>query len=173
MKHKHLYHIDLDNHYQFITFRTFDSIDDYLRKLYASDCPNRVKQQQVDNYLDQSTKGAYLNNEVLAYLKTFIESKHTDLYDLSAYCIMPNHVHLLIKPHFKLSLIMQKIKGASANKINKILGSKGQFWARGYFDKLIREEKHFAVVYAYIKNNPLKLNESSLLIDRFYGVYDE
>jgi len=172
MKHKHLHHIDLDNHFQFITFRTYDSIDDYLRKLYANDSSSRIKQQKVDDYLDKSTKGSYLNEMVLTLMKSFLEKQDGRLYDLIAYCIMPNHIHMLIKPHFKLSIIMQKIKGSSANEINKILDRRGQFWAREYFDKLIRDEKHFNVVYNYIKGNPLKLNEANDSVGRFYGIYE-
>jgi len=66
---------------------------------------------------------------------------------------------------------MQKIKGATAFYINKHLASKGHFWGKSYFDKAIRDEKHFNVVYEYIKNNAVKAG----LIDadlRFYGVYE-
>ncbi len=85
---------------------------------------------------------------------------------------MPNHVHMLIKPNVDLPFAMQSIKGNSARLVNQILCKKGQFWAADYFDRLIRDERHFRLVYEYIKNNPLKLNEAKDAPKRFYGVYN-
>ncbi|MEA2072335.1 MAG: transposase, partial [Campylobacterota bacterium] len=152
-KHLNLPHIDIDGYYQFITFRTFDSIDSYLKKLYDTKKSNRQKQQDIDNYLDSSNSGAYLNDEVLEYLYDFLKTQDGKLYDLVAFCIMPNHIHLLLKPFDKLPKVMQKIKGSTAHHINKILNKSGKFWASNYYDKAIRDERHFIVVYEYIKNN--------------------
>ena len=113
-----------------------------------------------------------MNKEVLLYLKKHIEKFDKELYELIAYCIMPNHVHLLLKPLTDVVLIMQKIKGSSAKQINTMLNKTGKFWAREYFDKLIRDERHFNVVYNYIKNNPMKLNEKVPKVSRFYGLYE-
>jgi hypothetical protein len=35
-----------------------------------------------------------------------------------------------------------------------------------------REEKHFTVVYQYIKNNPASLGEAKASPPRFYGIYE-
>jgi len=172
MSIKHLPHIDLPNHYQFITFRTFASMDGFLRKLAAQSISNDKKQLAMDAYLDSSLLGASLRGEVLSTLNTFFRTKDTLLYDLVAFCIMPNHVHLLLKPYDSLPVVMQKTKGGSAKMINEILGRSGVFWAKDYYDKAIRDERHFSVVYQYIKNNPVKLRDKSDLGLRFYGVYE-
>jgi len=104
-------HFDFKNHYQFITCRTYDSVDSFLTKLYQQDIDNSKKQQDIDDYIDASKKGAYLNNEVLDFLMSFLKSKDKILYDLICFCIMPNHLHLLFKPLDELSVVMQKIKG--------------------------------------------------------------
>ena len=171
-KHKHLPHLDIKNHYQFITFRTYDSVDAYLKKLAQQNLPNKQKQQLIDEYQDLSTAGAILNDEVLILLNAFIKEHDSVLYELFAFCIMPNHVHLLIKPLVDLNKLMQKLKGGSAKLINENLGTKGRFWAADYYDKLIRDEKHFSVVYRYIKNNPLVLGDAKASVPRFYGVYE-
>jgi len=190
-KHSHLPHIDIKGYYQFITFRTFDSLDDYLQKIYNSDVANKQKQYHIDKYLDSSKNGSYLNGFVLKYLSDFLKEQDKELYQLIAFCIMPNHVHLLFKPFKELSKIMQKIKGVTAKNINIMLNKKGKFWASDYYDKAIRDEKHFYTTYEYIKNNPLKLGEpkaslpedtthgngtlvpsNNITISRFYGVYD-
>ena len=156
-KYTHLPHVDIKGYYQFITFRTYDSLDDYLKKLYNLDKPNRQKQQYIDNYLDNSKNGAYLNGKILKYLYDFFRKNDKKLYELIAFCIMPNHIHLLFKPLDGLSIVMQKIKGITAKEINAMLGRKSKFWANDYYDRAIRDEKHFLTVYEYIKNNPLKI----------------
>jgi len=172
-KHSHLPHLDIKNHYQFITFRTQDSVDAYLKKLAQQSLPNAKQQLAIDQYLDQSKNGAYLNDDVLVLFSEFIKTKDTVLYELVAFCIMPNHVHLLIKPLDKLAKVMQKLKGGSAKLMNEMLGRRGCFWAADYYDKLIRDEKHFSVVYEYIKNNPAVLGEAEASPPRFYGIYEE
>jgi len=168
-KHSHLPHIDIKGYYQFITFRTHDSVDNFVKKLTATDKPNKQKQQEIDDYLDSSQYGAYLNGAVLDYLYDFLKSKDGKLYELEAFAIMSNHVHLLIKPIEDLSKIMQILKGASAKTINEILGKSDKFWADDYYDKAIRDEKHFWMVYEYIKNNPLKISGAKAPLPREIG----
>ena len=173
MNHKHLAHIDLKHHYQFVTFHTFDSVDSYIKKISSSGSSNCSKRQLIiDTYLDQSTNGAYLNEDALLYLHESLMAQDRKLYQLIAFCIMPNHVHILCKPLITLSLTMRIIKGRSAKSINAMSGTKGRFWASDYYDRLIRSEHHLKVVYRYIKRNPMVLNEAEDSPVRFYGIYD-
>jgi hypothetical protein len=181
---RHLPHIDLVGHYQFVTFRTFDSIDEFIRKWdFSPAISNKEKQLKIDEYLDTSINGAYLQDKVLEWLFEFLLQQDKKLYDLVAFAIMNNHVHILFKPLQSLSKVMQMIKGVSAKKINELLGKNGRFWADDYYDKAIRDEKHFWVVYEYIKNNPLKIDNrgtevplpksgAKATLPRFYGIYE-
>ena len=173
MEYNHLPHIHLENHYQFVTFRTRDSVDGYLKKLLSGAGSNSKKQLEIDEYLDQSPLGAYLNTKILLELFDYFQSREGQLYILAAFCIMPNHVHLLIKPLAALPVVMRMIKGSTARSINQILKQHGPFWAPDYFDRLIRNEQHFRVIYEYIKNNPLKLEEDKDAPNRFYGMYEQ
>jgi len=172
MSFVHLPHLDLIGHYQFITFRTYESTDKFLQKLALQNKPNNKIQLDVDNYLDHSKNGAYLNGKTLQTLSDFLKNKNNSLYELIAFSIMPNHVHMLIRPLESLPSMMQIIKGASAKLINVSIGRKGKFWANEYYDRTIRNEKHFRIVYKYIKNNPLKLGEAKASLPRFYGIYE-
>jgi len=156
MNYDHLSHLDLQGYGQFITFRTADSTDGFLLKLAAEGKSIREQQMAIDKYLDASGQGAYLHGDVLRFLYDFLRAKDGDLYTLACFAIMPNHVHMLIKPRQALSRLMQRVKGASAKGINDIMGRRGTFWEKDYHDKAIRDEHHFRVVYEYIKNNPLK-----------------
>lgn len=103
----------------------------------------------------------------MAYIKTL----DPDFYQLIAVSIMSNHVHLLIQQRIDLRLIMQKLKGALAFQLNKHLSRKGHFWEKSYFDKSIRDERHFNIVYEDIKNNASKANLKDAHL-RFYGIYN-
>ena len=158
-------------YYQFVTFRTYDSLDDFVLKIRQKDIPDRQKEFEIDQYLDNSLKGCYLHGDVLDYLKKYLISTDKTFYELIAFSIMPNHVHIVFKQNDNLSKIMQQIKGASSHKINKMLQKEGKFWEDNYYDKVIRDTKHFDIVYEYVKNNAIKANLKDAK-DRFYSVYE-
>ncbi|MDQ7046089.1 MAG: transposase [Sulfurovum sp.] len=174
MKNKYLPYTDVSNHCKFITFRTVESEDSTLHEiLNQKNISDKMKQYQVDTYLDGSNKGAYLNDDILQLLHNLLKSQDMILYDLVAYTIMPNHIHLLIVPKKNLSFIMETIKSISKTEINKILKRKGQFWEDNYHTKNVKNENQLDLIYKYIKNNSLKLNINKDLSSRFYGIYEE
>ena len=82
-------------------------------------------------------------------------------YEVDAYVIMPNHVHMLIRPlgTYKISKILHGIKGFSGNAINKLTCSNGEFWMRESFDRMVRSEAAYEHYLRYIISNPRKLKE--------------
>jgi len=170
-KHSNLPHINLKEHYQFVTFRTKESTDMYLKKLYGSGEPEKLKQYKVDAYLDTSNQGAYLNDEVISEIKKYFLDYDGKIYKLVALVVMPNHIHILFQQKDELKNIMRILKGGSAHIVNKLLDRKGQVWTSDYFDKLIRNEAHFMLVYEYIKYNAFKAGLTDANA-RFYGCYE-
>jgi putative transposase len=169
--HIKLPHINAIDHYQFVTFRTHDSLDIYLQKtLEDTTLKTSIKQYQLDKHLDQSDAGSYFYNEALERLYHLLQSLDGELYELVCFCIMPNHVHILFRQTSPLETLMRKLKSQSAREINRVLRREGKFWANGYYDKVIRDEVHFKKVYEYIMQNPLKVGLESH--ERFYGVYE-
>ncbi|MDZ7935032.1 MAG: transposase [Emticicia sp.] len=89
-----------------------------------------------------------------------------DKYDLLAWSIMPNHIHVLIKTTGDLVRIIQSWKSftgkwALANNKKYNLGidkDATQFWMPEYWDRFIRDEEHFNNAVRYILNNPVKAN---------------
>jgi len=131
----------------------------------------KSQQYELDNYLDKSSQGAYLNGAVIELVKQYLLEMDESLCEVIAFSIMPNHIHILLVQEVELAKIVQQIKGGLSFLINKLLKKSGALWQKDYFDKAIRDEKHFNLVYAYIKNNAIKagLEDSE---NRFYGVYD-
>jgi len=171
LKHKKLPHISMRGYYQFVTFRTYDSIDEYLKKLYASNTPNSLKQSLIDKYLDSSNNGAIFYNKILKITKDYILKKDKEIYDLISFTIMPNHIHILFKEVCSLDKTMHILKGGLAYLINRELNKSGKIFANSYYDKLIRDEKHFETVYNYIKNNPIKANLKDFK-ERYYSIFE-
>ena len=78
-------------------------------------------------------------------------------YALSAWCVMPNHVHCVVTPlaEFTLSGILHSWKSYSAHQINKCLKRSGHVWQQESFDHLVRHERSFEQLVAYTENNPV------------------
>lgn len=78
-------------------------------------------------------------------------------YELYAYVIMPNHVHVLLQPHVSLARVTGGIKGVSARNANAALGRVGQpFWQDESFDHWIRSAAEFERTQHYIEWNPVR-----------------
>jgi REP element-mobilizing transposase RayT len=75
-----------------------------------------------------------------------------------AWVVMPNHVHAVfsLRPPWTLNKVLQSWKGFTARALNKLHARSGNVWQRDYYDRLIRNERHFANVVRYIRNNPIK-----------------
>jgi REP element-mobilizing transposase RayT len=77
-------------------------------------------------------------------------------YELQAWVVMPNHVHMLILPHAALSQITHWIKGRTAREANLLLGRTGEpFWQDESHDHWVRNKREFHRIVAYIEENPV------------------
>ena len=85
-----------------------------------------------------------------------------------SFVVMPNHAHALFvqNPEWPLEKVIRSWKGFTAREINKLLERSGSLWQRDYFDRLVRDEKHFANCVRYIRRNPKKasLNEGEFIL---------
>ena len=79
-------------------------------------------------------------------------------YRLLEWCVMPNHVHVLVHCPMgtRLGEMVKSWKIHSARRINQRLGREGGLWALDYHDRYIRDLDHLANARAYIRRNPVK-----------------
>ncbi|MFK8005701.1 MAG: transposase [Saprospiraceae bacterium] len=131
--------------------------------------------KRFDEGLDKVYNGVrYLESEKVAQIvMKKIHQYDGELYDLLSYCIMPNHVHLLIdtaiqlnglkneseineENYIQLDKIMKLIKGGSSYEINRFLGRTGAFWQRESYDHYVRNGKELVNIIWYIVRNPVK-----------------
>ena len=79
-------------------------------------------------------------------------------YELFAFVVMPDHVHVLMKPHgFSLQNIVHSWKSFSANRLQREFGREKRIWQEEYYDRIMRDEAEFLEKANYIFNNPAKV----------------
>jgi REP element-mobilizing transposase RayT len=80
-------------------------------------------------------------------------------YDLHAWVVMPNHVHVVVWPYpeHTLSDILHSWKSFTSKKVNKLLHRDGKtFWQSESFDHWVRDDAERVRLVAYVENNPVK-----------------
>jgi putative transposase len=82
--------------------------------------------------------------------------KGRTFYELGAWVIMPNHVHVLLRHKTPLPVIMRWLKGSTAREANRILGRTGEpFWQNESFDHRVRTELELDRIVRYVEHNPV------------------
>jgi len=116
---------------------------------------------KIDEFLDSNLNEPHWlkSPKIAKIVEGALHFYHGKYYDLWAFCIMSNHVHVLLS-HYENSPplwnILQKIKRYTAVKANRILGRKNAaFWEKESYDHLVREGE-FDRILAYILENPVK-----------------
>ena len=126
----------------------------------------------------QGINKEYILNEVedkRQYLK-FINKvkKEIDVYIVS-YCIMDNHVHILIKEEYIecLSRFMHKVNTLYAMYYNKKYNRVGYVFRDRYKSQVIYSEKQLYTCINYIHNNPVKAGICGLASEYECSSYNE
>jgi REP element-mobilizing transposase RayT len=77
-------------------------------------------------------------------------------YDLHSFVVMANHVHLLVTPHVAANRWLGPLKGFMAHQANVLVGRQGTpFWQDESYDHLVRSDREFERIRAYIEQNPV------------------
>ena len=113
---------------------------------------------RCDTYLDTATAGPlHLQDPVAAkVVEDAIRFETTVRHLLYAWCIMANHVHVLLKPLWDLCRITQSIKGFTARRINEHRQTAGTvFWQDESYDHWVRGDEEMHRIIRYIEQNPV------------------
>ena len=161
----------------FLTFRLADSLPVsviiQLRATYSIKPTNedleaayRRKKRYFgafDELLDRSSVGPHWLQEaaVANVVAEALHYRHQRDFTLWAYCLMSNHVHLVVTiPEVQtaaFSQVMQSLKARTAQKCNKLLQRIGQpFWQAESYDHVVRDAAEMARIISYTLENPVK-----------------
>jgi len=152
--------------------RTAKPKDEHRREV------NKVLFAAYENYLDTQSDVDWLRDpRIASMLRENLYHHDRSLYVLHSYCIMPNHVHVLLTPdpnHFQtkgsseppvgesldkqspLFRIMHSLKSYTANRANRILNRSGVFWQAESYDHWVRSENELERIVNYIRANPIR-----------------
>jgi REP element-mobilizing transposase RayT len=175
----YLPHYDEPGLVQSVTIRLHDSLpagrlEQWREELSVLD-PQQAEFElwhRIERYLDSGAGECWLRRHDIASLvqDQLLWYERKD-YDLHAWVIMPNHLHVLltISARTSLSDVVRNWKSFTAKRSNSILQRSGPFWQREYFDRFIRSDRHFEDAFAYIENNPVKAKLCSEPEDWLFG----
>ena len=153
----YLPHFDSPETVQFVTFRLADSLPrDRIEALRSM--PDAML--QADQELDAGLGACWLRNaEIAALTQETLLHFDGERYSLLAWCIMPNHVHVLVETlqGHTLSGIVKSWKSFTSRQANALLRPhRCTFWEPDYFDRYMRNEDHLMRTIEYVENNPVK-----------------
>lgn len=129
-----------------------------------SDAQRDHQERYFDRFEDilhgSSTGPRWLEDPRIADLVAeAIRFKDGSTHTVVAYCVMPNHVHLLLSVagnQLPLHRILQSLKRYTSRHANLLLGRTGAFWQHESYDHVVRSDEELVQTVAYILGNPVK-----------------
>ena len=146
---------------QLVTFRLADSMPasrrgEWEHLLSIED--NLEKRTKLEEYLDRGFGECLLCESAAAEIaEQALLHSNQKTYELLAWCVMPNHVHVVIHVWMTpLAKLLQSWKSYTARAINEHLARSGQLWEPEYWDTFMRDETQERKAIRYVEANPVK-----------------
>lgn len=150
--------MDVPEVVQHVVFRLADSLPVHVCTALATR-PTAERAKAADAELDRGYGRRDLaNGQIASLVENALLRFDGERYALLAWCVMPNHVHVLVEifPGTRLDRVVHSWKSFTAHKANDLLGRHERFWAPEYFDRYMRDDRHLVGTVAYIEANPVK-----------------
>lgn len=161
----YLPHFDAADIWQAITYRLADSMPrQVIARMEAGlvgipdDGRGAQRRKRIEAWINAGHGSCILGRADVAAL--ILETRRRfagERYDLSAWVIMPNHVHVLIRvnPGWPLSRIVASWKSYTSKRIMAMTGLPAPIWWPDYWDRYIRSDEHWLGTQRYIEGNPV------------------
>jgi putative transposase len=90
------------------------------------------------------------------YLRALGQVVRRERWRCLAFCLMPNHVHLLVEtPEANLGVGMHRLQGGYAQAFNRRHNRVGHLFQGPYGASMVKDEGHLWMTVAYIARNPV------------------
>ena len=162
----YLPHFDHEDCCQFVTFSLHDALPNEVtlrieaQVMRMTDLERaQFRRRAIELELDRGHGSLTLKDPRAARIvKDALLFFDQERYSLEAWTVMPNHVHVLYEtsPRYPLDKVLHSWKSFTSKEINKILGRRGILWQEEYYDRFVRNAKHYANCVSYIEENPVK-----------------
>ncbi len=123
-------------------------------RLIINDCPHHIIQRGHNRQVVFAREDDYRY-----YLETLQEWKANLGCKVYAYCLMTNHVHLVIDPGSQienLSLLMKRIAGRQTRYINTMEKRSGSLWEGRFKSSPISADEYLLACCRYVELNPVR-----------------
>ncbi|MCU7796535.1 MAG: transposase [Candidatus Thiodiazotropha sp. (ex Myrtea spinifera)] len=92
------------------------------------------------------------------YLETLKEFKETFQVKVYAYCLMTNHIHLLLEPATRLGIgqLMKRLAGRQTRLRNRLENRRGTLWEGRYKSSVVDADEYLMACVRYIEMNPVR-----------------
>ncbi len=123
----------------------------FIALLYLCNTPDSVDMRRLKSYEGRS------------FVELFSVKKREALVDIGAYCLMPNHFHILLyeKEEGGTTKFMKKLSTGYSMYFNIKYDRSGGLFEGRFKAKHIDNNPYFNYVFSYIHLNPVKLIESN------------
>ena len=117
-----------------------------------------VYNDRVEKYLSAGCGACLLRDPRAAEaLESVLAYGNGEKYALHLFCIMPNHLHVIVGGFDEtcpLRDVLTSWKGASAHRVNRVLGRKGEVWQGDAYTRIIRSREEYVRQLNYVWCNP-------------------
>jgi len=100
-----------------------------------------------------------------AFIDLMLTAREKFAVRLHAWCLMPNHFHLLVQPEQadQLNKMMQWLMTSHVRRYHQHYGTSGHVWQGRYKSFIVQDNDHLLTVARYIEANPVRagLSESA------------
>ncbi len=120
-----------------------------LRSGFIYHVLNRGNGKQVVFHKDQDYE---------AFIDLMVKTKAQYAIKIFAYCLMPNHFHLVVMPvqAEELSKSMQWLLTSHVRRYHRHYGSSGHIWQGRFKSFIIQNDNHLLTVMRYVEVNPVR-----------------
>src|SRR5207245_4561295 len=145
----YLPHFDAPNVTQLVTFMLDDAFPVRRRREWEpilGEPDESLRRRKLEAWLDRGYGECWLRRpEVAGRVEQILRADDGKSYRLQAWVVMSNHVHVVVDVwQTPLSQLLMLWKGKSSYDANRLVGRRGRFWQKEYFDTLIRDAEHLA-----------------------------
>ena len=125
-----------------------------IARVIATEYPHHIKQRgnnRATVFFDDEDRQTYLK-----LLAGYSEKHHFQIW---AYCLMNNHIHLLAVPETETSLArgIGLTNQVYTQYLNRKLKQSGRIWQNRFFSCVVENNQYLWAVARYIERNPLKV----------------
>ncbi len=114
-------------------------------------------------------------HDYMAFVNLMLEAKRRWPIKIFAYCLMPNHFHIILIPvqAERLSKWMQWLMTSHVRRYHKHYGTSGQIWQGRFKSFIIQNDEHLITALRYVEANPVRSHLVNLAEDWLWSSHKE